>query len=182
MERMTHTFVVVARYPLTNDAIADMGAVDIAYTEDPVSAYDAAVITTDAWAQVHTQARQSATAMNLPETPLVKAFTTLFGGPFVAGVAPSIVSGDKRIPHAALDQIGRELPADAVALFVVAQAKRAHAIESLFSRSEGVAVRAVEPQTMNAEEFPSVLSELMHEAGRAVLEGDKATRIAKLPD
>ncbi len=166
MATQMDVIVIVASYITSEDAAVDLSALDDSYWQANLWAYDAAIVVTDAWNQLHLASRTGRSAGDVLVGPLHNAFTALFGGPFVAGKAPTLPV-DRRLPEAALRPLVEGLPADSVRTLVVAQGLREADLEPVFTHSEWLETETVESTGKSPQDLTRVIANMMRQGARA---------------
>jgi hypothetical protein len=157
--------VIVASYVSSEDARADLSALDDLYWSRPLSDYDAALIVTDAWGQVRVEAHKSRSAADLDVGPIHDAFTVLFGGPFVGGVAPPSPN-DRRLPHRELVKIGDAMGPSSVRIIVLVLGQQQLNLSEVFPRADAVELTSIESSRDNLEELASSIAKAVRSRGK----------------
>jgi hypothetical protein len=148
--------VVVASYISSEEARADLSGLDDLFWTSPLSAFDAALIVTDAWGQVRVEAHKSQDDALIG--PLNNAFTTLFGGPFIVGVAPP-PPRDQRLPHSELMRIGDAMGPSSVKTVALTLGEHEMNLQEVFPRAEAVQIASVESSKEKLEDLASAVVE-----------------------
>jgi hypothetical protein len=149
--------VVVGSYLSTEDARVDLSHLDDLFYESRLSAYDAALIVTDAWGQVRVEAHTSSS--DLLVGPVHDAFTVLFGGPFVAGTAP--LPNDRRLPHKELLAIGDAMGPSSVRTIALVLGQQQLDLAEVFQRADTVEMASVESTDENLQVLASLITDVM---------------------
>ena len=152
--------VVVGSYVSSEDAMSDLKGLDDVYYVRPFSAYDAALIVTDAWGQVRVEAHISRQDSDLLIGPLHDAFTVLLGGPFVGGTAPP-PPNDRRLPHKVLLEIGDAMGPSAVRTIALVLGQERPDLTEVFHHADTVEMASVESTAENLQGLASVIADLM---------------------
>jgi hypothetical protein len=154
--------VIVASYVSSEDAREDLSRLRDRYWDSPLSAYDAALIVTDAWGQVRVEAHTSQEDVLIG--PLHDAFTVLFGGPFMGGVAPPLPK-DRRLPHKELLRIGDAMGPSSVRTVALTLGQEQLDLAVVFPRAEAVDMTSIESTRENLEELASAIAEVVRSRG-----------------
>jgi hypothetical protein len=155
--------VIVASYVSSEDAREDLSRLRDRYWDSPLSAYDAALLVTDAWGQVRVEAHTSQEDILIG--PLHDAFTKLFGGPFVGGVAPPLPN-DRRLPHKELLRIGDAMGPSSVKTVASMLGQGQVNLSEAFPRANAVEMTSIESTQENLEELASAISEAVRSRGK----------------
>jgi hypothetical protein len=147
---------IVASYVSSEEARADLSGLDDLYWTSPLSAFDAALIVTDAWGQVRVEAHESQESELIG--PLNDAFTVLFGGPFMGGVAPPLPK-DKRLPHKELLRIGDAMGPSSVKTVALMLGEQQMNLQEIFPRAEAVQMASVASSKEKLEDLASAVVE-----------------------
>ena len=150
--------VTVASYTSSEDARADLSRLKDVYWTSRLSAYDAALIVTDAWGQVRVEAHTSQEEVLMG--PLNDAFTVLFGGPFVGGAAPPL-PGDRRIPHKELLRIGDAMGPSSVRTIALMLGQEQLDPTEVFPRADAVEMTSVESTAEDLSALATVITDVM---------------------
>lgn len=148
--------VIVASYISSEEARADLSGLDDLFWTSPLSAFDAALIVTDAWGQVRVDSHKSQDDALIG--PLNDAFTKLFGGPFIGGVAPPLPK-DPRVPHNELMRIGDAMGPSSVKSIALTLGEHEMNRQEIFPRAEAVRMESVESSTEKLEDLASTVVE-----------------------
>jgi hypothetical protein len=157
MTRNSVFSVVVASYVSSEDARADLTGLDDLYWTRPLSHYDAALIITDAWAQVRVEAHTSRSSADLDVGPIHDAFTVLFGGPFVGGVAPP-KPNDRRLSHKELLNIGDAMGPSAVKIIALILGEQQLDLAEVLPRADSVELTSSESTGEDLDEMASTIA------------------------
>jgi hypothetical protein len=155
--------VIVGSYASSEDARADLSRLKDVYWSTPLSAYDAALLVTDAWGQVRVEAHisQEEVLMGPPHD----AFTVLFGGPFVGGAAPPL-PGDRRIPHKELLSIGDAMGPSSVRTIALMLGQEQLEPTEVFPLADAVEMASVESTAENLSALATVITDVMRSPRR----------------
>jgi hypothetical protein len=149
--------LVVASYVSSEDARPDLSGLDDLYWTRPLSDYDAALIVTDAWGQVRVEAHTSRSSADLDVGPIHDAFTVLFGGPFVGGVAPPRPN-DRRLSHRELLNIGDAMGPSSVRTIALVLGEQQLDLAEVLPRATAVEIMSIESTGEDMEKLVSSIA------------------------
>jgi hypothetical protein len=128
--------LVVARYDLSEDAKADLTTAARFFADKEVDSYDAALLTSDAWAQVEIDVWEARLPGHAPNV-LRRVRAGLVGKPLAAlhdpGIDLGIVGGG--LSWLDLERVGLTMSQDSAVLVVAAQTGEPDALAACFSHA-----------------------------------------------